>query len=356
MSKPTKRKDGRWQAYVELPPDPTTGKRKRKYVYGNTRKECSQKLSEAEGKAATGYFFEGDKLTVSAYLQHWLDVYCDNLAPSTVSGYRRYIMNHIVPDIGDIKLSKLLPMHIQGFYNRELQRKYKGKTILQEHRILRKAFSDAVKNNLLVANPADKVTPPQEEPYKPATVLTPEQYTSMLRAAENTVHELPIILAGLLGLRRSEVFALKWKDVDFKACKLTIREAAVPSDKEVHIKKPKNASSFRELVIPKKLMPIFKKYRGMPESYVCLNEKGNPQSVKSYNCRFRNFLKNNGLPHCRFHDLRHYNATLMLRLGIDAKQAAERLGHSTPVITQKLYQHVTVDMDQEAAEKINRTI
>lgn len=351
--KAVKRSDGRWQVALELPKG-ADGKRNRKFIIGNSRKECLEKLADAQTKLSMGYDFKADKLTVEKYLLNWLEVYCKTKAKATVSGYRNYIEKHMIPAFGHIMLSKLLPIHIQKFYNDELE-KLKGKTVLQEHRILHKALGQAVKNNLLPYNPAERVDPPKEEKFK-NNIPNPDEVMRMLIAATGTVHEMPIILGGILGLRRSEVFGAKWDSINFETGVFTVREAIVPVGKELDIKGTKNDSSFREIVIPTKVMEVFKRRRGHPAAYICLNEKGLPQSVKSYNGRFTNFLKKNGLPHFRFHDLRHYNATLMLWLGIDAKKGAARLGHSTPAIYQKTYQHVAWDMDKEVAEKINRTI
>jgi integrase len=179
---------------------------------------------------------------------------------------------------------------------------------------------------------------------------------------------MPIVLAGPLGLRRSEVFARKWKDfilVKIKNKKtgkweehgkLIVNTAVVPVDGKLDYKETKNESSNREIVIPGKLLPIFKRHRGTNEALMCLNEKGLPLSVNGINSRFTTFLKNNGLTHYRFHDLRHYNGTLMMWLDIDPKKAATRFGHSSPVTLQKTYQHLVWDMDKEVAEKINQTL
>jgi len=352
-----KRKDGRCQYNLELPKK-ANGDRDRKCLIANTQKELKEMVADAQLKLKMGYNFKAEKLTVGDYLTEWLKIYCAKKAPSTKSGYKNYINNHIIPKLGTIKITKLLPMHIINFYNEEAEAELSGTTIKQEHAILRKAFNDAVKNGLLVSNPASKIGKddlPETKKFE-SRIPTPEEVSMMMQSAKGTVHELPIILAGILGLRRSEVFGLTWGDIDFKTDIMTVRNTVIPVEKKLIEGGTKNETSTRELVVPEKVMEVFKRYRGLPGGKVCLNEKGLPQSVKSYNGRLTNFLKKHKIPHIRFHDLRHYNATLMLWLGIDSKKAATRLGHSTPAITQKLYQHVTWDMDKEVADKINRTI
>lgn len=362
------RADGRLQKAIELPATYIDGKRKRnrKWIYADKNSELSEKLQDAQGKMGMGYYFKGDRLTIAKYLPYWLETYCSTKSPTTLVGYKNYINKHIIPDLGSIKLSKLLPAQIQAFYNSEFKKGYSGKTVLQVHSILHKAFNDAVKNGLMPYNILTKVDRPKHEPHVPDHVPTPDEIAYLLYKAEGTIHLMPILL-GSLGLRRSEVFARKWnsfaiqkvrdKDGNFQDKGiLKIHDVVVIAEKKLHYKEPKNATSKRSIPIPDKLLPYFKKQRGLPEAFMCLNEKGKPISVKSYNGRFTNFLKSIELPHFRFHDLRHYMATLLLALDIDPKKAAAFIGHSSPSTLQKVYQHTDWTMNLDIAKRIDQTL
>lgn len=360
-----KRKDGRLQYNLELPKKPN-GDRDRKCLIANSQKELKEMVADAQLKLKMGYNFKAEKLTVATYLKEWLRVYCDSKAESTKSGYSNYIYNHIIPKLGEIKLAKLLPMHITCFYNEELK-KHKGKTVLQEHAILRKAFNDAIKNGLLAFNPANKVDTPKVEKFVPK-IPTPDEMSILMSVCKNTIHELPVILEGYLNLRRSEVFARKWEHFEIfhirnestgslkEVGKIIVNSAIVPVGKKLDYKGTKNISSTRDIIIPDKLLLVFKKYRGLPQAYMCLDEKGQPLKVTTYNGRFRNFLKKHKLPNFTPHALRHYNGTLMMELNIDPKKAATIFGHSNPTTLQNTYQHMGWGMALEVAEKINRTI
>ncbi|MBS3969639.1 MAG: site-specific integrase [Clostridia bacterium] len=373
MAAISKRSDGRWQAIVDLPPDPKTGKRRRKWIYGETRPEVKRAANQLEERIASGNFAEPSNVTVKGYLTQWLEDYCAHLEATTVSGYKRYIEKHVVPFLGHVKLQKLKPIDIQKFYNDEIENGYKGTTVLQIHRILSKAFKDAYKNDLIERNPMEKVDPPKtDDDFKP-TIYNDKQFNKLLDSIAGTSDEIPVLLAGLLGLRRGEVFGLRWADVDLRQGIISIRKSLVPVNGELEHKQPKTKKSIRDISIPQGLIPLLKKHRKasmqilsqektvqnkgwQANCFVCCNKDGERINPGSYSRHFKELLKKYGLPHIRFHDLRHFNATMMLKYGIDVKVAAERLGHSTPNITQITYQHVLKDIDVEAADKLNKLL
>ncbi|NLA96511.1 MAG: site-specific integrase, partial [Clostridiaceae bacterium] len=150
-------------------------------------------------------------------------------------------------------------------------------------------------------------------------------YYNILSAAVGTEHELPVLLAGLCGLRRGEVFGLTWNDIDFEKQTLTVRQVVCEVGPNMVIKPPKTKKSSRTIGIPGDLMASLNGRKSV--GFVCSRD-GHPTHISNYSLRFRNFLKRNKLPHIRFHDLRHFHATLMLEAGLDIKFVQDRLGHS----------------------------
>ena len=176
------------------------------------------------------------------------------------------------------------------------------------------------------------------------------QFIALLDTVKGSFDEIPILLAGWLGLRRGEIFGLRWSDVDFDKRTLAIEQTSVRFTKE-HIKSPKSDSSRRTLMLPPYICKILLRYRTNEKvltTTICGRYK--PQS---YSERFSRLLEQQGLEHLRFHDLRHYNATIMLKYGIPDKVASKRLGHSSTQVTKEIYQHVTSDMDISYADKID---
>jgi integrase len=249
-------------------------------------------------------------------------------------------------------LMKLKPLHIEAFYNEELK-KYKGKTVLQEHRILHKAFRQAVRNELLSKNPCDFVDAPRADDFS-ITIYDEDKFNTLLEYVEGKKDMLPILLAGMCGLRRSEVFGISWPDIDFDSGTISVNKVAVYSkDKKEWIlkEKPKNKSSRRTFIIPSEIIPFFKQYKGI--GLVCCNDNGSIVSGGTYSHRFKDLLKKAELPHIRFHDLRHFNATMMLKYGVSDKEAAGRLGHATPNTLRQTYQHILDSMETNGADKLN---
>lgn len=355
-----KRKDGRWEAVVVYA-DPDTGEDVKKSFYCNSKRgsESKRERNKFAEKIEAGDYSDICKLTVEGWLNKFLAVYCANKAQTTKDGYKNYIDNHIVPFIGKLKLNKIKPINIQKFYNSEREKGFSEKTILQEHRILHRAFKIAVVNRLMSMNPCDGVDAPSPEEYKP-TIYSEEQYNTLLKKLENHRMEAIILLAGMCGLRRAELLGLCWEDIEFSTigkgktkkdiAVIHVRNTQVPTSVGIITKEPKNKTSFRNVAVPSIVVGPLKRLRGIGKIYTKTNGQDyNPGSVSRM---FNTFLEDNGLPHIRLHDLRHFNATMMLKYGVTEREVSERLGHSNLLMSKK-YQHVVGDMDQVSADKLN---
>lgn len=356
-----------WAGVVELGKDPGTGKRLQKWVYASTQEECQRKLNKLMYELDEGIYISPSRMTLAAYLRDWIEMHAPNIAPNTVDGYKCTIEKHIIPMLGNILLVELTPMHLQKLYASE-QKKYSGRTAQLTHRILRKALSTAYKMQVIRKNPADMVDPPKAKKYRPA-VYDEQEYESLVEAAAGTEHEIPIALAGGLGLRRGEILGLKWSDINFKKNIVTIQRQLIPTSEGLLLKEPKTEDSIRTLDTPQHVMDMLRRHLKNQEknklffgsdykddNLVCCKPDGEPIHPSSYSRDFGKLLKMNDLRHIRFHDLRHFNATIMLQCDIPVKVASKRLGHSTTAITQDTYQHVLLDMDKEAARKIDEVL
>lgn len=349
MARLTKRKDGRYQTKVYL--GIFNGKPKYKYVYGKTQKEVNQKVNEIKYKKENNLYINPKNMFLEEFLKEWLEIHKANIAETTYELYEMYIEKHISPHLGKIRLNKILPIHIQKFYNDKLKEQ-KGQTVRKYHNLLHKAFDYAVRNEILLYNPCDRVDKPKNEKFAPE-VCDDQTFFRLLEIVKGTFDEVPIMLAAGLGLRRGEVFGLRWQDIDFKKKTVKIRETKVRFN-EYTRKKPKSDSSIREITIPDVVIDTLIRYKSKKKvlsQYIC-----DEYQPDSYSKRFRRILDKNGLPPLRFHDLRHYNAVLMMKLGIPDRVGADRMGHSTTKTLKEIYQHATKDMDQLAAEKINQAL
>ena len=346
-----KRKDGRWEGYV-IYVDPDTAEEDKKSFYAPKRPEVKRKLDDFIRKYEEGDYSDIRKVTIRGWLKKFIEVYCANLAQTTLDGYNRYIDKHIIPEIGDLKLKELKPLHIQKFYNTEREKGYKDKTILQEHRILHRAFKKAVVDGMISRNPCDGVDAPSPENYEP-TIYTEAEFVLLLEKLKGHRMEAVILLAGMCGLRRGELMGLTWEDIDLDNAVIDIARNTVPTSQGTITTKTKTIKSTRVFSIPSTIIPILKRIRGIGKIYTKLDGgEYNPGSVSR---TFKEFLKDNKLKHIRLHDLRHFNATMMLKHGVTEREAQERLGHSNAKMTQQ-YQHILKDMDKKSANKLNNVL
>lgn len=371
----TKKGSG-YSIIVDLGRD-SEGKRKQKWFNGyKTKKEAEKALTTVLHQLQNNTYIEPSKLTVADYLTNWLETYVDvNLSPTTIAGYRVNIIKHVIPKLGNIQLQKLQSYHIQELYNEKLLKGridntggLSAKSVVYIHRVLRKALQQAVKMQLLQRNVADFIELPKVKRFNP-TILNDTQIQNMLNAIRETSYYLPVLLAIFAGLRRGEVLGLRWCDIDLEKKTIAIFQNVIPTSSGVIITTPKTEKSNRTILLSESIIvEILKHKEGQEDIKKELAEiyqnhdlincrmDGTPLNPSTFSSDFADILKKHGLPHVRFHDLRHINATLMLKNKIPAKVASERLGHSSIGITLDLYSHVLSEMQQEAVDKLDDVI
>ena len=346
----TKRKDGRWQGAVDVPA--LDGKRVRKYVYAPTRQECRRKVNELIEEIEHNGVYNLSKAKFREFAQKWLDNYCVNLSPTTVEGYKKSIYTYADKYIGDAIISKLLPIHIQEMIN-DFAKTHSKKTCENLLSDVSGVFKFGIMNKALKFNPCVGVIIPNNgEKYK-YYIYNEDEYNALLNVVTGTKEEIPILLAGLCGLRVSEIMGLTWNDINFDTHVISVRRAYVHVNSKVIAKDTKTMTSYREIVAPAYVIERLSLYKSV--GFVYPKEDGTAENGGNYGKRFSRILKNTGLPHTRFHDLRHFNATMMLKNGISDKEAAARLGHSDINMTKK-YQHILSNMENRPADILNNIV
>ena len=316
-----KRKDGRWEGRYTAGYDEKTGKRLIKNVLGKTQAEVKEKLAKAVAEAESVDVRRADEYTLGTWLQTWYELYAKpHLRFSTAEYYRRGIELHITPRIGDIPLKKLTGRDLQGLYKdlREhgrLREAQKGKqpglsdsTIRGIHTMLHNALDRAVKERLIVRNPADDCVPPKI-PKHEMKILPPEQIKSYLTAADQR-GVLPMFYLELIsGLRKGELVALQWSDLNIENKTISVsKQAGRNNAGEPDITRPKTENSIRKISIPQDAVELLvaehQKHPSNPWMFPSpkTGEMYHPDSVVNIH---KKILKDAGLEHLRFHDLRH---------------------------------------------------
>lgn len=359
-----------WQVVVDVGgSSSSTRKRIYKTVNGN-KKEAEKVLLNLLNDLENGLLIDESRITLQQYLSTWLEEHVkSNLAPSTYDGYRVNIENHIKPALGNIRLQDLKPLLIQQFINRlYTEKKLSPQTIRVVFQHLHNALKHAVRLRLLKLNPADGIVLPKRQKFH-GEVYNEDEIISLLKNVQGTTLEIPVTLAAVLGLRRGEILALKWSDINWESQQIKICRSLIHCSEGYQLVSPKTESGHRTLDAPSGLMEQLRKHKVQQnkdklyygsvyqdQDLVCCNSIGGFRDPGGLSSSFKKFLNKERLKLIRFHDLRHSNATLMLKFGTPAKIASVRLGHSTIGITMDLYSHVLDGMQQGTAEMIDNRL
>lgn len=363
-----KRSDGRWEGRYTAGYDPETGKRIIKNVLGKTQAEVREKLKLAVEDSQKVDASKDRNLTVGQWATLWFENYAKpSIRESTAEYYRNYIEKHIIPRIGKIKLSKLTTLDIQKFYNTtrksgRVQRyeemedlSLSSKTVRSLHAMLRQCLEQAVTERLIPFNPAANCKlPPKEK--KEMQIIPPEKLGDYLRAASDH-GVLPMFYLELTsGLRRGELLALLWTDLNVKEKCLTVSKSVSRGKGELRVTEPKTKNSIRTVYIDdtaiRLLVEDHKKHPSNPYLFPSPVTGGmyGPDCVGRIH---KKLLERAGIEeHVRFHDLRRTFATMALQSGIDPKTVSGMLGHYSAEFTLDIYTNVTKEMQKEAAKRI----
>src|SRR6266566_5962296 len=323
--------------------------RKRRFVYGKTRKEVQEKLQAALKELQQGIVLEGNaKQTLGQFLTDWVEnSQKQNVRPRTYERYEEIVRLHIVPVLGRHRLQKLSAQHVQAFYTKKLNEGLSASTVGIFHNVLHKALDTAVRWGLVPRNVCALISPPHAEGFE-IQPLTMEQAHLLLTAARGHRLEALFVLALATGMRRGELLALKWQDINFAAGTLQVRRILTHMPAKLNGKggyveaEPKTEKSRRNIAIASFALEQLKQHRmrqleeelkaglAWKDNDLVFSSTvgGHLHTSRILFAQFKQLLKEAGLPDIRFHDLRHSSATMLLSLGVHPKVVQEILGHS----------------------------
>lgn len=351
---PRKNKDGKVTSYRGAYYGPDG---KRRYVSGKNKEEARNKLRKARGDADRGLVSDGGNIKLSNYLKRWLnDSVRGSVKPVTHRSYGMLVSKHMVPSMGNVRLSRLTPAHLQGFYRSKLDEGLSPRTVQYLHVVLHRALKQALRWGLVLRNVAEAVDPPKVA-KKEVTPFSPEQARAFLQAANGERLEALYILAVHTGMRQGELLALRWDDVDLNNGVLRVRGTKTARSRRT-VKLSETALEALRSHLTRQLGEIDRAEQLWQENgLVFATEIGT--SLNRHNLTQRTFkplLERAGLPQIRFHDLRHTCATILLSQGVHAKFVQELLGHATIAITLDTYSHVLPGMSDGLADAIDQAL
>jgi integrase len=367
----TKRGKDSYTIVLNLGRDPETGKRKQQWVsVKGTKKDAEKRLSELLSQMDNGIYIKPGKSTLAEFLTLWLRDYAKpNLSPRGFERYESIVRVHLTPSLGSIPLIKLRPEHLQNYYTAKLNSGLSARTVRYHHVVLHIALKTAVKWGLLSRNVADAVDPPRTRNTEMNT-WDEDDIIHFLNAAKDTPYYALFHTALFTGMRRSELLALRWQDIDFMYSHISVsRSLHHLNDGSYIFTQPKSAKSQRIISLSPSAIIALKEHREKQkiekmiqgislsdDDLVFSHPDGKPLRPNTVSRAWAILAARAGLRVIRLHDARHSHASLMLKQGTHPKIVQERLGHSTISITLDTYSHVAPGLQEAAANRFDEAI
>ena len=359
------RSPGSWEVSFDLDRDPLGNRRRKSLTVRGTKSEAQRKLREMLTALDQGRNPVPADVSLRDWLGRWL---ADEIAPPkrrqrTLETYRNVIDRHIVPYLGDVRLGKVAPTHIQELENR-LTNHLSPKMVNQVHIVLSGAFKYALKMELVPRNPVSLVSPPA---VKPSEVQPPD--VPVIRDALDLASNEGNLLYGAMhlvaytGMRRGEAMGLLWDHVDLQEGTIRVENSMVKARTGVIQEPPKTAAGRRIVDLDTKTVEVLEEHRRrqaetretmgemvIDRRWVFADELGVPISPKRLYDTVKRYGRRVGHPEMTVRSLRHFHASLMLQGGENPVIVSKRLGHSKVSITLDIYAHVLPGRQKQAAE------
>lgn len=334
------RSDGRWVASVDL--GYRAGKRRRRVVYGRTRKEVAEKLKGLHRQQQEGTLQAASKLTVGGHLLDWLEGAKARRRATTIEVYTRIINTHIIPRIGRVRIQQLTPDDIDAMVAAIIAEGHTP-TAQQARLILNRALKDGIRRKKLTYNPVAATEPPSHTP-RPAYELTDDEARRLHAACTGDRLGIAVLLGLQLGLPRGEITGLKWLDIDWEAQTITIQRTGRRVGKERATTPLKTKNSVRTLPLTSDLIAALKTHqeaqleelalKGLTNdgNFILVSQNATMYDTANYLHAFRQILGRAELPGTiRPHDLRHSCARHR------PAHRGKHLGHASAKLTLDIY-------------------
>ncbi|HQA59153.1 MAG TPA: tyrosine-type recombinase/integrase [Acetivibrio sp.] len=354
------------------------GKRKPKWISTGLPVKGNKKKAEQQLREYLRLYEKQERIIksdmlYSDYIRQWLKQIALKVDVITLQGYEAIAESHILPYFDSLQV-KLIDVD-RAILQEYIKKKHDNGRIdgkgglspasLKLHKnILYQTLKEAVKSNLILTNPCEYVTLPQQQRYD-YSFYNAEQLKRLFEAIKDEPLYPLIRTTIIYGLRRSEVLGIKWDSIDFEANTLTIKHTVSKVTKTVEKDKTKNLSSYRVFPLVAEIKQLFLKAKAeeqknrklygreyIENDYVFKWDNGQPYSPDYISRKFRKMLKQYGLPHIRFHELRHSCASLLITQGFTLKDIQEWMGHSDIKMTANIYSHLDVSRKMNIADSI----
>ena len=366
--KGTTRKRGKtwtYQIYVGI--DEKTGKANFITRGGfKTEKICNEALNKAIYELNNGQMVFNKEMTFGQFARYWIEMKEPSVEAITLNGYKQRINDYMIPHFEKVKLESLNELRIRKWMKWLFDRLSSGHAV-DVFKMMRQMLEKAVKKHLINRNPFEDIETPKGS-RKKMNVWNTDEMNRFLDHAK-TSHYYPVFLIALsTGMRQSEILGLQWDAINFENDSISVR-----STLEVHTKilkdRTKNESSIRYIIVNPEVMSYLKKHRldqkqqrlllgtaWTSNNLVCVTEVGTPMTARNVLRSLYSIIERAGVKRITFHEIRHTHATALLSAGLDSSIIQNRLGHKSIDITMDIYAHVTPNMQQQAADTIQKLL
>jgi integrase len=357
--------DGRLRAAVTVP-HALTGEPVRRYLSGRTDAEIKRKLKDARAARAT----VGRTPTVATWGERWLGLVAQRVRPATLDVYKNALRTHAIPALGRVELGRLRPSDVEMMTSRMIAAGSAASSAALARRVLVICLTDAARDGLIVRNVAQLARAPRTAvPVRRA--LTGDEVRSFLAAVADDPLGPLVALGIATGLRRGELLALRWTDVDETAGTLTVARAlARASAGGYAIAEPKSRRGHRTIALPALARDALRRQAEMQtrerdaagsvwqdrDGLIFADPIGRLWHPETVTAAYRALVARSGIGRLRLHDLRHTNATLALSAGVPVRDVADALGHSSPSITLNVYGQSVAEGPRRVADAMDRAL
>ncbi|MFB1100848.1 tyrosine-type recombinase/integrase [Terribacillus sp. JSM ZJ617] len=354
-----------WSVTVDIGRD-DKGKRKQTTKRGfATKKDAEKYAAQVQHEINMDTFIVDSGMKLKEYLEKWVELYCKRkLRDTTIKSYQRAIDFRILPVIGEKQLSQLTPPYLQVFVNGLVDEGLSPRYVEYISGILYGALDKAVEWDLMRKNPMSRVDVPRARRSQKVTWSVEEVNTFLTVGKFVDIDYATAIEICLdTGVRRGELLAIKWDDIDWENQTIRIDESLVYDDEGFRFGTTKNESSKRSIKCTSTAFESLRKHRVRQNemkiyfgnqykdhNLVFCREDGQPIYPRTLTTIFNRMIKKANVPKIRIHDIRHTHATLFLESGGTMKELQQRLGHASMGTTSDVYAHVTEKMKKRSTE------
>jgi integrase len=364
---------GAWELKFDVHSD--TGERKTRYVtFRGGKREAQKKLTELLDQVNKGSFIDPSKTTLAEFLDRWESWAATQVSGKTLERYTELLKHHVRPRLGTRAIQKLRTVDFAELYGALQTLKPEGaglapRTVGHVHRLLHRVFGHAVKWSVIGANPIAAAEPPRVQRTE-IEILAPDEIKAVLDALRGRPLYLIAVIGLGTGMRRGEIAALRWADLDFDAGRVRVQRSLEQTNAGLSFKPPKTKAGHRAVSIPPSIVAELRNHwRQQQEQRLALGlgkadaddlvfprSDGSAWPPDSLTADWARTLRMLKLPKVTLHALRHTHVSQLIAAGLDVVTVSRRIGHANPTVTLNVYAHLFGNTDERAAEAVETAL